>query len=125
VDHRNTNIAFSPSVIAGATLNLIPVKDVTISLLSKYVGRQYLDNTESDTRKLDPYYTQDIRLLFTMRNKIFREWNIVAQVSNLFDIKYEPNGYTYGYLYDGKLSADNYYFPMAGTNFMLSVNLKL
>ena len=38
---------------------------------------------------------------------------------------YEPNGYTYPYIYGGELINDNYYYPMAGTNFMIAVNVKL
>ena len=61
----------------------------------------------------------------TLKNKLFKEWNIVGQVNNLFNKKYEPNGYAYSYVLDGTTIADNYYFPMAGTNFMAGVNIKL
>jgi len=96
-----------------------------LSLVSKYVGKQYLDNTESEAKKLDAFYTQDARVILTMRNKLFREWNISGQVNNIFNTKYEPNGYTYGYLYDNSLVTENFYFPMAGVNFVVGVNIKL
>jgi len=67
----------------------------------------------------------DARVVYTFRKKIVREGNIILQVNNLFNKKYEPNGYTYNYIYGGSLSVNNYYFPMAGTNFMIGVNLKL
>lgn len=125
VTHTNTDIALSPAVIGGASINILPVKNVEISLLGKYVGKQYLDNTQNQTRKLNGFYTQDARMIFTVKNKIFNEWNITAQVNNIFNKKYEPNGYTYSYVLDGTIAADNYYFPMAGTNFMIGVNIKL
>ncbi|MEP7372443.1 MAG: TonB-dependent receptor plug domain-containing protein [Chitinophagaceae bacterium] len=125
VEHKKTDIAFSPSVVGAATVNLLPVKNLEISLLGKYVGSQYLDNTQSDTRKLNAFYTQDARMILTLKNKLFNEWNIIGQVNNLLNKKYEPNGYTYGYVLDGSTMADNYYFPMAGTNFMMGVNIKL
>lgn len=125
VSYKNKDIAFSPSVIGGATINILPVKNVELSLLSKYVSKQYLDNTQNDQRKLDDFYTQDARVIYTLKNKIFNEWNITLQVNNVFDRKYEPNGYTYSYVLDGNPMADNYYFPMAGTNWMLGVNIKL
>jgi iron complex outermembrane recepter protein len=96
-----------------------------ISLLGKYVGSQYLDNTQNEARKLNAFYTQDARVIVTLKNKLFKEWNIVGQVNNLFNKKYEPNGYAYSYVLDGTTIADNYYFPMAGTNFMAGVNIKL
>jgi iron complex outermembrane recepter protein len=93
--------------------------------LGKYVGAQYLDNTQNEVRKLNAFYTQDARFILTLKNKLFRECNIIVQVNNLFNKKYEPNGYSYSYVLDGSTIADNYYFPMAGTNFMAGVNIKL
>jgi iron complex outermembrane receptor protein len=124
-DHRNTDIAFSPSVVGGATISILPVKNLEIALLSKYVSDQYLDNTQTDSKKLAAYYTQDLRAIWTLKNKFFKEWNIIGQVNNVFDKKYEPNGWTYPYIFDGTVTSDNGYFPMAGTNLMLSVNIKL
>jgi iron complex outermembrane receptor protein len=36
---------------------------------------------------------------------------------------YESNGYTYGYLYDGQLIQENFYFPQAGTNFIGGITI--
>lgn len=123
--HKNADIAFSPSVISGITVNLIPVKNMEISLLGKYVSRQYLDNTGDVSRSLKPYFVQDVRFSYTIKNKLFKEMNLVAAVYNAFNRKYEPNGYTYSYIYGGKTTTENFYFPMAGTNFMGGVNIKL
>ncbi|RYY14374.1 MAG: TonB-dependent receptor, partial [Chitinophagaceae bacterium] len=123
--HEQTDIAFSPSVIAGTTINILPVNNLELSLLSKYVGSQYLDNTQQEARRLDGFFAQDARAVLTIKNKLFREWNIIGQVNNVFNKKYEPNGYTYSYVFDGNITADNYYFPMAGTNFMVGLTIKL
>lgn len=125
IQHKNADIAFAPSVVGGAIINLLPVKNLEIGLISKYVGKQYLDNTQNNGRQLNDFYTQDARVIVSFSNKLFNALNITAQVNNVFNRKYAPNGYTYAYLYDGAVSADNYYFPMAGTNFMIGVNIKL
>lgn len=125
VSHTQTDIAFAPAVIGGATINILPAKDIELGLLGKYVGKQYLDNTQNESRKLNAFYTQDARVIFTFRNKLFSEWKIIGQINNLFNKKYEPNGYTYAYVYDGSVTADNSYFPMAGTNYMIGLNVKL
>lgn len=122
--HSNTDIAFSPAVTGNLILNFVPTKAIELSLMSKYVGRQYLDNTQNDLRSLNAFYTQDARFIWTVPKKYFGQWNITAQVNNIFDKKYEPNGYTYPYVFDGAVTADNYYFPMAGTNFMMGVNVR-
>ncbi|HQW83960.1 MAG TPA: TonB-dependent receptor plug domain-containing protein [Ferruginibacter sp.] len=122
--YPKTDISFSPSIIAGGSLNFIPVKNGEISLVSKYVGRQYLDNTSQRTRSLSPYYLQNIRLSYLIAHKIFKETSLVLQLNNVFNKMYEPNGYSFSYIYNGDLTTENYYFPMAGFNFMLGVNLK-
>lgn len=122
--HSNTDIAFSPAVIAGATVNITPWKNLEFSLLNKYVSRQFMDNTQDEQRMLQGYFTQDARLTFTKANLLFKEWNIIFQVNNLFNALYEPNGYTYPYFYGGELINDNYYYPMAGTNVMVALNIR-
>ncbi len=122
--YNKTNIAFSPALIAGGSIHFIPVKNGELSLISKYVGRQYLDNTTQKSRSLNPYYVQDIRLGYLIQNKIIKETNIILQLNNVFNKKYEPNGYSFSYIYGGDLTTENFYFPMAGFNMMLGVNLK-
>lgn len=122
--YRKTVISFSPSVVGGTSINFIPVKKGEISLMSKYVGRQYLDNTSQKSRSLNPYYLQDIRLSYLIETRIVKAANIILQLNNVFNKKYEPNGYSFSYIYGGNLTTENFYFPMAGFNFMLGVNLR-
>ena len=123
--HKNTNISFSPSVIASASINFLPIQNLELSLLSKYVGKQYMDNSQNETRKLNAFFTEDCKASWTIKHVLFSEWHIVGQVNNVFNKKYEPNGYTYSYIYNGALTNENGYYPMAGTNYMLGVNIKL
>jgi len=101
------------------------MKNFEVSLLSKYVSKQYLDNTNNEDRRLDAFYTEDARVVYTIKRKRLKEVNIIAQLNNFFNKKYEPNGYTYNYIYGGEVITENFYFPMAGTNFMIGVNVKL
>src|SRR6186713_161847 len=122
--YSKTDIAFSPNMVGGATISFIPLKNAELSLISKYVGTQYLDNTENESRKLNAYYTQDARFIYTISKKCLKELIIILQANNIFDMLYEPNGYTFSYYYGGSLTTENYYFPMAGRNFMVGVNVK-
>lgn len=119
------DIAFSPGITGGAIINISPVKNGELSLISKYVGRQYLDNTQNGSRKLDAFFVQDARVIYTINKKCLREMNLVFQVNNLLNKLYEPNGYTFSYFYGGQLLTENYYYPMAGRNFMIGINLNL
>ena len=122
--YKRTNIAFSPSVVAGGTINFIPVKNTEISLVSKSVGRQYLDNTSQRARSLDPYFLQDIRLSYGLKGKFLKSADLVLQLNNVFNKKYEPNGYTFSYISSGQQTTENFYFPMSGFNWMVGVNLR-
>ncbi|KAI9434911.1 hypothetical protein F5148DRAFT_1154736, partial [Russula earlei] len=125
INHHNTDISYSPAVIGSAAINIVPVKSLEISLLSKYVSKQYLDNTQNNDRITRAFYTEDVRASFTVKNFLLKEWDIIGQVNNVFNKLYEPGGSAYPYYYGGAVVNDNYYSPMAGTNYMIAVNIKL
>ncbi|MGN6602537.1 MAG: TonB-dependent receptor [Ginsengibacter sp.] len=123
--YHNTDISFSPDVVGAAGMNFIPLKNAEINLESKYVGRQYLDNTSHLSRSIDPYFVENVRLAYHFKKNILKNVDLIFQVNNVFNKLYVSNGYTYNYIYGGTLSVENYYFPMAGTNFMAAINIKL
>lgn len=118
------DIAFSPAITGAATLEFGPFSGTGISLISKYVSRQYLDNTSNNSRSLDPFYVQDIRITHRLQFRKVRELTLTGQVNNLLNAAYEPNGYTFSYIYGGRQTTENYYFPMAGINYMIGLNLR-
>ena len=125
IEHTNTDISFSPNIIAAATITFIPIKNMQLNFLSKYVGKQYLDNTQNENRKLNPYFTEDVRLNYSLYKKLFNQIDFIVAVNNIFNKLYEPNANTYPYVYGGEVINDNYYYPAAGTNFMIGVNVRL
>lgn len=122
---RNTDISFSPDVIAGGTIVINPVKNGDISFVSKYVGNQFLDNTSNKSRMLRHYFVEDVRLSYRFTGHSLKNLQFIFLVNNVFNRLYEPNGYTYNYIADGRLQVENFYFPMAGINFMSGINLSL
>ena len=123
--YKKTDISFSPAVVGNASMNFIPIKNAEINLVSKYVSRQYLDNTSQRSRSLHDYFTEDIRISYEFHGKNFKSIQLFTQVNNLSSTKYEPNGYTFSYVSGGSLTTENYYFPMATINFMAGLNIKL
>ena len=123
--YHNTDISFSPDVVGFAGVSFIPIKNGEINFQSKYVGRQFLDNTSHASRSIDPYFVENVKFSYTLFRKFFKEVNFIFQLNNVFNKMYESNGYTYNYISDEKLSVENYYFPMAGTNFIAAINIKL
>ncbi len=123
--YSSTDIAFSPKTVANGSINIIPVKNAEINLMSKYVSRQYLDNAAQKSKSLNPFYTQDVRLSYLLEGKLLKAASIILQLNNVFSKKYEPNGYSFSYIYGGNLTTENYYFPMAPFNCMVAVNIKI
>ena len=122
--YPESDIAFSPNVIAGSTFTYEPIKNLKLSLISKYVSQQYLDNTSNDTRKLDAFFVNDIRINYTIKTKYIREIGFTLMANNIFSEQYESNGYTYGYIAGGVHTVENFYYPQAGLNFMAGLSLK-
>jgi iron complex outermembrane recepter protein len=125
ITHRDKDIAFSPAVVGNATISINPVKNLQLRLMEKYVSRQYLDNTEDMNRVLRPYFVQDVVADYVLPLKGIKECRLLLQVNNVFNRKYEPNGYTFSYVTSGATAIENYYFPMAGINVMAGLHIKL
>lgn len=128
-DHGTSEIAFSPSVIAAGGITLRPFrtasgKGFSADILGKYVGKQYLDNSSNESRKLDAYGLCDVRLHYDPTMPVFRKIGFTLMLNNVFDKAYESNGYTYSYVYGGSTSTQNFYFPQAGFNWLLGVEVK-
>lgn len=121
---EDTDISFSPSVVAGSQLSFIPTSGIEIALLSKYVGEQFLDNTSSDSRKIDAFFVNDLRINYAFETKTIKEVSINLLVNNILNLEYESNGYTFGYFGGQSFEVrENYFYPQAGTNFLLSLGL--
>lgn len=129
VKHANTDISFSPNVIAAANFIFKPIKNLEIGFLNKYVGKQYLDNTSNNQRAIHDYLVSDLRMNYTIHTKLIKEINLIAVIYNISNTVYETNGYNYTYSMtdsygDKKMYSSNYLAPSAPTHFMLGLNLK-
>lgn len=125
IEHQNTDLAFSPNVIGALVLDYEPINNLMLSWTSKYVGKQYLDNTSSDDRAIDAYFFSNLQLSYTLKDILFKEMSFGVQVNNIFNELYENNGYTFGYLVGTDRTQENFYYPQAGRNIMTRLTIKL
>jgi iron complex outermembrane receptor protein len=123
--YTNTDISFSPEVISGSQLSWKMAQPFEIAWLSKYVGEQFLDNTSNRSRKIDSYFLNDLRLTWTPTVKKLREVSLSLLAANVFNVAYESNGYTYGFLGGSTTYRQNFYYPQAGRNFLAMLTLRL
>ncbi|WP_417785672.1 TonB-dependent receptor [Tenacibaculum sp.] len=122
-----TDIAFSPNIIAGNALVYRPTKGLQLALLSKFVGEQYLSNTNTEASKLDSYYVSDFNVSYELEmNTIFKSIVFTGLVNNLFDKEYVDRGYTYLNTWDtpGTSFEVQGYYPQATRNFLVGATLK-
>jgi iron complex outermembrane receptor protein len=127
----NTNIAYSPELIVGNRLTYEPVPFLQASLLTKYVGKQYMGNIDSEASVLDAYSHTDLNIQYKLD---FGSWvdSIVfsALINNIFDARYESNGYFFTFEDDfsnpGTVTTIEGagYYPQAGINFLLGANVR-
>ena len=111
----NTAISFSPNIIANATVQYKPLKNLQLNLSNQYVGKQYLDNTETESLSLKDYFLTDFNAQYSFKISK-QEVSLQFLLNNIFNKKYINNGF----VYDGP-----YYYAQAGRNFMLGVSFKL
>ena len=124
-------IAFSPSVTVGSLI-AVDYKGFTASFQSQYVSRQYLDNFERKEDSLDPYFVNNLDLAYTFKLPHIRSITVGATIYNLFNAKYETNGYSQTCaLYPGgskdnaySLYSDPRFYPMAGINALGNITLR-
>ena len=130
-DFGKTDISFSPEFITSNTIIYIPKDNFRLSLLSKYVGMQYMGNTDSINSKLDSYFVNDISVSYQINtNRFFKSILISGLINNVFDVEYVSNGYYY--TYDDTWSIPGQvktldgagYYPQATRNFFFGLTLK-
>lgn len=131
IETGDTPIAFSPSFMAGSQIG-INYRGLDASLQSQYVGRQYLDNLGMEENSLDPYFVSHLSLAYTFKLPYVKQVTVGATVYNLFNERYETNGYSQtAAIYEGgdktkkyQLLNDPRFYPMAGTNVLAHITFR-
>jgi iron complex outermembrane receptor protein len=124
-EYRSTPMSFSPDWVSSFSLHAKPLKGHTVSLISKAVSNQFMDNTANKARLLKGYFVQDLRWTWTLGSKMSSKADLVVQINNVWNKLYETNGYTYSYIYINQLVTENFFFPMAGRNALVALNIRL
>ncbi|NNE31628.1 MAG: TonB-dependent receptor [Winogradskyella sp.] len=131
-----TDISFSPEVVAANAIVYKPIDDLQMSLLSKYVGEQFMGNTEADLSRLDSYFINDFNITYQLSFRgngdsqpIFKSIVFTGLVNNIFNVEYVSNGYYFTYDDDfsnpGTITTVEGagYYPQATRNFLVGVTL--
>ena len=120
---KTTQISFSPDVVGMTSITYQPIRPLMFNLMGKYVGKQYLDNTNNDDKSLPSYFTSNLSAGYTFEGTQLGTISIQAFVNNIFNKKYSANGYADTAIYDGVRSHWVGYYPQATRNFMVKVTV--
>ncbi len=132
---KETDIAFSPDFIGSSEISYHPIHNAEIAFISKYVSKQYLDNSSNaplgytpeglpSNRYLDSYFVNGVRLGYNFSINHIKNIGLSLLINNIFSEKYESNGATYPDIESGKVVNYNYFFPQAPINFLVGLNVK-
>lgn len=123
--YKSTDIAFSPNVIANGLITYNPLKKMEVSFISQYVGSQFIDNSSSENRMLEPYFVNNLAASYTINIKGLKAVVLNLQVNNIFNHQYESNAWVYSYIYENRRYEMDGYFTQAGINFLVGFTIKL
>jgi len=131
VNLGETDIAFSPNMVAANAIIYQPIKNLQIALLSKFVGEQFMSNTENEDSKLDSFFVNDFNVTYTLETKsVFKSIVFTGLVNNILNEKYVANGYFGSFDFEDNTSPTGVttgffsgFYPQATTNFLLGVTL--
>jgi iron complex outermembrane receptor protein len=128
INHGNTNIAFSPNLIFGSVLTFKPFYEyknqLELTLMSKYVSKQYIDNTNQAGSVLDAFFVNDVNIQFIPKQTWAKNLVFTFLVRNIFNEMYESNAWVYRYTSGGQISQLEGLYPQAGRHYFLGIDLK-
>lgn len=124
-ERGRTTIAYSPSVTAGAFVDL-HAGGFAARLSTRYVSKQYLTNGEYEDLTLPRYCVSDLDLSYETKTKRIERVRFGVKIGNLFNAKYCASGYGGSWL-EGATLADrkswSCYFPQATISALGNVTL--
>ncbi len=128
INHQNTDIAFSPSASVSGQLqyriwNKSKSQFLEAAWMTKYVGKQYLDNTQNERLTIAPYLVNDLRISYHIASTEKCDLQLNAWVNNILGEVYSSNGYTYSYINVTRVT-EIFYYPQAGRNYSFGISLK-
>lgn len=131
VNLGNTNLSYSPEIVAGNAIVYRPMQNLEISLLSKFVGEQFLGNIDSELSRLDSYFINDVNLVYEIKGVPFvKSIYLSALVNNIFNVEYVSNGFFF--TFDDDFSEPGVittvegagFYPQATTNFLVGATVR-
>ena len=140
INYQNTNISFSPNIIAKSQLSY-DLGNLKTSWIIKHIGNQYIDNSQSLDRMLEKYTLNNILFSYDINLGDIKNAKITLLVNNILNKEYINRAWIYRFSSDWDPTSgedsdpyinkdgDGYnmigYFPQATRNYLLGLTLSL
>ncbi len=129
----NVQPALSPAIIINQGIKYSPVSYLSVNISGRYVGKQYIDNTETETLSLDAYTVIDAGLYLKLQQWTgVGEQTLSFRVNNITNTLYSPSGAIGAFVSTQQQDAQGNktittpaaFFPAATTHFFVTLMMK-
>ena len=120
-----TDISFSPNIVVGNEFIFTPIKSFNIGLATKFIGKQYIDNSSNENYILKPYTITNLNLSYQFKECKNFKVSIFFIINNIFNTKYESNAWLWKAYVGGVEQFSDGYYPQAGINFFGGIKVRL
>ncbi|MDO5106552.1 TonB-dependent receptor [Capnocytophaga sp.] len=116
VNIGDTHLSYSPEIVVGNSLTFKPIPNFSATLLTKYVGEQYMSNVNEENSKLKSYFVNNLHFSYEINSlKFCKSMVFSAVANNILNAKYVANG-----TFESGTAA---YFPQAEINYLVGLTL--
>ena len=145
-DYEEAPLSFSPSAIGAIQIIYMPLEgtplatnnNLQVEWSTKYISKQYIDNTGNENTVLDAYNFSDLRFSYSKKNSRLKDLKFNLLIRNVLNQKFSSNAWTYrfrsgGYnpvpddpyarLEGGEVYNLTGFYPQAGINFLAGVTI--
>jgi iron complex outermembrane receptor protein len=120
-----TDISFSPNIVGSSVITLSPFKALSFSFISKYVGKQYYDNSSNKDNRLADYFISNIIAGYTFNYRKIGDIDLQLFVNNIFNKRYVANAWVSTDRFeDGSEITYKGYYPQATRNIMVKLGIR-
>ncbi len=119
---HDVNPVLTPTAVFNAGADYTPSSQLSFGIVSRYIGKMYLDNTNNDTFITPRYFDLDANASVA----VFRGTRLKLQINNALNSKkLYPSGYSYQFINDGKPDGISYYYPQATRNAVVMLDFTM
>ncbi|MCL2247600.1 MAG: TonB-dependent receptor [Lentimicrobiaceae bacterium] len=121
---KSTTISFSPAIVASNLFQFYPFKNFGVNLVTQFVSKRYIDNSQDERHILKPYCVNNLNLSYEIPKLKKVALSLFFSVNNIFNAKYESNAWVWRAVVGQEDYFEDGYFPQAGINFLGGVKVR-